>query len=178
VIIGALGLGVGAFFYFGSNVTFGNLPSINPSSPPGTPDISTDLAQGYINTELHRTIQAKPVDLLGLATLTDLVLEVRDNSQIYAQARVKSPVAEFDVGITEQISVQNNLIIVRSVGNPKLGNATISVNINDIINAINANIVQPQINKYLTNTTVNGRSLKLLGLSTTPGIITAKFNVQ
>jgi hypothetical protein len=177
--VGAVGLGVGAVFFLGATITSGGpLPSINPSSPPGTPDISTDLSQGYINAELHRSIQAKPVDLIGLATLTDLVLEIRDNSQIYAQASVKSSVAEFKVGITEQISVQNNLIIVRSVGNPQFGNATIPVNINDIINAINANLVQPQINKYLTNTTVNGRSLKLIGLSTIPGIITAKFNVQ
>ena len=115
---------------------------------------------------------------MNVATLTSLVLEVRDNQQVFVTARVHTILGDFDIGINEAVSVQNGLVVVRSTGEPRLGSTNIPINLTDVVNAINTLEVQPQINKYVTNVTVDGRVLKLIGLTTTTGIITAKFNVQ
>ena len=174
--MGILGLVGGVFLLFGASTA--SQPLVVPTNVPGTPDIATQLSQSYLNTEIQRNLQGTSIKLLNVATLTSLVLDVRDNQQVFVTARVHTVLGDFDIGITEAVSVQNGLVVVRSTGEPRLGSTNIPINLTDVVNAINTLEVQPQINKYVTNVTVDGRVLKLIGLTTTTGIITAKFNVQ
>ncbi len=175
-VVGVLGLLGGVFLLFGAATA--SQPLSAPPNVPGTPDIATQLSQTYLNTEIKRNLQGTSIKLLNVATLTGLVLDVRDNQQVLVTARVHTLLGDFDIGITEAVSVQDGQVVVRSTGEPRLGSTTIPINLNDAVNAINTLEVQPQINKYVTNVTVDGRILKLIGLTTTTGIITAKFNVQ
>jgi len=175
-VVGVLGLLAGIFLLFGAATA--SQPLTAPTNVPGTPDIATQLSQTYLNTKIKLNLQGTSIKLLNVATLTGLVLDVRDNQQVLVTARVHTVLGDFDIGITETVSVKNGLVVVRSTGEPRLGSTNIPINLADVVNAINTLEVQPQINKYVTNVTVDGRVLKLTGLTTTIGIITAKFNVQ
>lgn len=178
-IIG-IGLGMvlvlgGGYFYFSSPTSSQTLV-LPPFS--GNPDIQIELSQEYLNSEISNNLKANPLKLLNIISLKGLTLAIQPNSQIQINGLLNTPITDLTLGITEQVSSSNGLVVVKSVGNPRLGNNNLPFDINSLVDELNRNEIQPQINQYVTKAAVNGRTLRLTSLTTISGALVAKFQAQ
>jgi hypothetical protein len=175
-VVGVVALALGSLWYFGSAPTNNPLP-VRPT-PAGQADITAQISEGYINTEIQRQIKSNPVSLGGVIGLKDLVVNVRAGNLIDVQLKVGSPVADFDISLTERVAVADGQITLRAEGNPKVGNGNIPIDITQIINVVNRDIIQPRLNDAAAKIAVNGRNLRLVDITTANQIITVKLNAQ
>jgi hypothetical protein len=175
-IVGVIALALGALWYFGSAPSTNPLP-VRPT-PTGTPDITAQINEGYINIEIQRQIKSNPINLGGVVGLKDLVISIKPNNLIDVQVKVGSPVADFDVSLTERVAVADGQITLRAEGNPRVGNGNIPIDITQIVNVVNRDIIQPRLNDAAAKIQVNGRNLRLIDINTTNQIITVKLNAQ
>ena len=173
VIIGGA---VVAFLYFYN--PNGNNPLPRPSNAPGTPDISATLSQQYINNEISRQLKSQPFKA-GTVTLNDVTITVQNNAQVDIALRANyNGLANFDLTVTEQLTVQNGLIKLTVVGQPKLTNGQLPPGVDGILQQINTQFIEPKLNQQVTQIAINQRNLKLVGLTSTPGLLTVQANVQ
>ncbi len=169
--------GIAVFFLYFYNPN-GNQPLPRPTNPSGTPDITATLSQQYLNNEISRSFAGKPFKA-GSVDLKDVVITVKADSLIDVAMRATyGGVANFDLTITEQVIIQNGQIRLTIAGQPKLTNGQLPPGVDAILQQINTQAIEPKINTLVNQITVNGRTLKLTGISSTPGLLTVQSNLQ
>jgi hypothetical protein len=174
-VLGLITLALGALWYFGTAPSNSPLP-VRPT-PTGTPDISAQISEGYINTEIQRQIRSTNYTL-GVVNLKDIVINIRQGNLIDVQVRVGSPVADFDITLTERVAVADGQITLKAEGNPKVGNGNIPIDLTQIINVVNRDIIQPRLNDAAAKVQINGRTLRLNDISTNNQLIIVRLNAQ
>lgn len=175
-ILGVIALLLGALWYFGTGKDSAPLP-VRPTAT-GTPDIAAQISESYLNTEIKRQIKANPVTIGGVVGLSDLVVKIQPGNLLEVQAKIGSPIADFDVTINERIAVQNGQIVLRAEGNPTVGKGNLPIDVSLVVNVINRDVVQPRINEAAAKVQINGRLLRLTEISTITQLITVKLQVQ
>lgn len=171
VIIG----GVAVFFLYFYNPN-PNAPLPRPAAQSGTPDIAATLSQTYLNREIAQALNGKPYDAGGIL-IRDIVVEIKGDSQMDVTMRASTGPATFDLQVTESLAVQNGKIKISVVGQPKVTGGALPPGINQILNQVNSQFIEPQINNQISSLAINGRPLQLTGLTSQPGLITLQTNV-
>ncbi len=167
--------GVAVFFLYFYNPN-NNQPLARPPAQAGTPDIQATLSQTYLNNEIARQLNGQPLKV-GAVNLQDVVIQVKDNSQIEVKLRASSGPASFDLTVTEQLVIQNGKVGLNVIGQPQLTNGQVPPGVNGILEQINSNFIEPQINNQVTQIQLNKRPIRLTAISTQVGFITVSANV-
>ncbi len=175
-VVAAVIAGVTVFFLYFYNPDPLNGPLNRPPEQSGTPDINATLSQTYLNKEITRQLNGKPIKA-GPVEIRDLVINIQANSRIEIQVRAASGPVTFDLSITEQVSIQNGQVKLDATGQPKITGGQLPVGVNTIVEAINTQFVEPQINQQVSKIAVNGRPVRLLDLTTSPGFLNIKANI-
>lgn len=170
-----LTLGFGYFYLVSSSS--GAVLIVPPNS--GNPDITIELSQEYLNSQISSNLKANPVKLLNIVSVKGLTLGINPNSQIDVNGLLNTPLGDVTLGITEQVSASNGLVVVKSIGKPRLGNNNLPFDINGLVDELNRDFIQPQINQYVKKSAnANGKPFLLTGLSTISGALVADFQAQ
>lgn len=173
----ALVLGALAYFFLYIYNPNPNQPLPRPPEQAGTPDITATLSESYLNKEIARQLQSRAVRA-GPVELSDVVIKVLNNAQIEVTMRAKSGPASFDLTVTEQVSVQGGQVQLVAVGQPRATSGQLPPGINAILDQVNNEFIEPQINQQLTQITINSRNVRLTGLTSSPGLLTVRANIQ
>lgn len=176
-VVAAIIAGAVVFFLYFYNSVNPDNPLTRPANQVGTPDFNATISQTYLNKEIARQLSGNPIKA-GPVEIRDMVLRVQNNSRIEVDVRASTGPITFDMTITEQVSVQNGQIKLNAVGQPKLLGGQLPPGVNAIVEAINSQFVEPQINQKVAQINVNQQAIQLLDISTSPGFINVKANVQ
>ena len=163
------------FLYFYNPNPTNPLP--RPAAQTGTPDLSATLSQTYVNREIEKALAAKPYQV-GALTVRDIVVEVKSDSQMDVTMRASAGPATFDLLVTESLVVQDGKVRVAVVGQPKVTGGTLPIATGQLMNQVNTQFIEPNINNQVSALNINGGSLQLTAISTTPGQITIAGNVS
>jgi hypothetical protein len=139
------------------------------------PDLSATLSESYLNAEIAKELKTNSPSLAGIVSVKDIVVKILPNEQIEVAARVGNPFVDFDITITESMSVINGQIALKAIGQPKVGKGNLPFDLNSVVQGINNLVVEPQINKNVANVKVNDRILKLIDLQTAAGLVTVRY---
>lgn len=148
-----------------------------PADQPGTPDLAATLSQTYLNREISRQLSGKPFDT-GSVLIRDIVVQVKGDAQMELTMRASTGPATFDLVVTEGLTVENGRIKISIIGQPKVTGGALPPAVNQVLERVNTQFIEPQINNQLTQININRRPLQLTGISSAPGFITVRANVQ
>lgn len=175
-VVAAVIAGVTVFFLYFYNPN-PDAPLARPADQAGTPDINATLSQTYLNREISRQLSGKPFKA-GPVDIRDVVVKVQADNRLDINMRASSGPATFDLSVTEQLTVENGKVVINVVGQPKVTGGQLPPSINSVLEAVNTQFVEPQINNQVTQITLNQRPIKLVGISSTPGFLMLKANVE
>ncbi|HEX2916529.1 MAG TPA: hypothetical protein VH186_37565 [Chloroflexia bacterium] len=161
------------YFYNGNSAAG---PLARPAPQSGTSDINTTLSQTFLNRVIQQQLSASPVKA-GMVDISDMVLRVQANNQIDIDLKAVTGPVNFNVTVTEQLSVSGGHIRLEAVGQPRLLGGQLPPGINTIINVVNTAFIEPSLNQQVTQILVNKRPIQLTGISTTPGFLIVQANV-
>lgn len=170
-------LAVGGIFFFYFYNPNPSAPLPRPAEQTGTPDLSATLSQTYINREISKALAAKPYQV-GVLTIRDIVVEIKSDSQMDVTLRASAGPATFDLLVTESLAVQAGKVRVAVVGQPKVTGGALPVAAGQVMNQVNSQFIEPNINNQVSALNINGGSLQLTGINTSPGLITITGNVS
>lgn len=168
--------GAAVFFLYFYNPN-PSAPLARPADQSGTPDLAATLSQTYLNREISRQLNGKPFSA-GNVLIRDIVVQVKGDAQMDLTMRASTGPATFDMQVTEGLTVVNGKIKISIIGQPKVTGGALPAAINQVLDQVNSQFVEPQINTQLNAININQRPLLLTGISSSPGFITVKANVQ
>lgn len=174
-VVAAVLASVAVFFLYFYNPN-PNTPLDRPPDQVGTPDITATLSQTYLNREIQRQLNGQPFKA-GPVEIKDVVLKIQGNSQVEIDLSATSGPASFTLSVTEQVIVQNGRVDLNVIGQPRLTNGTLPPGINSILETVNNQFIEPQINEQVTKIAINQRPIRLIGISSSPGLLTVRANV-
>ncbi len=173
IFLGAFGLFVFALYWFGTPPSNQLLPQRDFN---GVADVGATVSEPYLNTSVAKYLKDNPVNLNGIVSVKEIVLKILPNQQVDASLRVGNGFVDFDIGVTEEIGLRNGKIVLKPVGQPKVGKGNLPVGADKIVELANATLLEPQLNKSLTEIQVDNRKFRLVDISTQSGLISVKFN--
>ncbi len=168
--------GIAFFFLYFYNPN-PNAPLPRPADQAGAPDLTATLSQTYLNKEISRGLNAQPFQA-GNVLIRDIVVQIKANSQMDITMRASTGPATFDLLVTESLAVQNGKIKISIVGQPKVTGGALPPAVNQILDQVNSQFIEPQINNEVAAININQRPLVLTGITSSPGFITVMTNVQ
>jgi hypothetical protein len=157
-----LGILLGIFFtLLASALIVAQIPGIAQSFS-GQPDLAVVIGEGYLNREAANRIGgSQPTDVPGL-TLTGATLDLKPDNRMDLVATFKIEVmfvtADVNATVQNQITVQDGALVINMVGNPKLGNLNVPLNllpfdlegeITRIVDRVNNEMIITEINQSL-----------------------------
>lgn len=175
-VFGVAGVLILAMLIFGTPVSNQSFPNRQPV--PGVPDLSATLSESYLNTATVREIKANPYTIAGIFSLKDINIRVLPGQQFEINAKLGNNLVDFDVTVTESASVVNNKIVLRAIGEPKVGKGNLPISTNQVVQAINDSLIEPQLNRSAATIKVNDRLLTLIDLETQRGLLIVRYNAK
>jgi hypothetical protein len=168
------GVAVFLLYFYNPNPS---APLPRPAEQTGTPDLAATLSQTYLNREIARQLNGKPFKA-GNVLIRDIVVQVKGEAQMDLTMRASSGPATFDLQVTEGLTVENGQIKINIIGQPSVTGGALPPAVNQVLDQVNNQFIEPQINSQLNAININQRPLLLTGISSSPGFITVKANVQ
>ncbi len=175
-VLGVAGILILALLVFGSPVSNQPFPARQPV--PGITDLSATLSESYLNAETLREVKANPYTIAGIFSLKDISIKILPGQQFEINAKLGNSLVDFDVSVTESASVVNNKIVLRAIGEPKVGKGNLPISTNQVVQAINDNLIEPQLNRSAATIKVNDRQLNLIDLETQRGLLIVRYNAR
>lgn len=160
------------------------------NSPPANQltgsDLTVRLTQAYVNREISRAMQTTPLKIMGVAEVTDLMIEFDPGSQVKVTVRLNTAGRDFDFSFKDSLAVVNQKVVLTQVEDVRLEGLNLPLSaLNEVVKQVNQ-LVEAEINRQvgagqpgdcLTCASL-GRIPTLKSLTTESGILIAQFDIE
>lgn len=162
-----------------------NLPLTLPPAS-GKADLTAQVSQEYANREIASILDKKPVNILGVVEIKQVVVQFSPGAVLDANVRVSAFGRQLDFNIKDTVQVRGNQVALTLKEDPKLGGLGLPLGILDgILAQVNASVAS-QLNQLISSLgqakdCVTGQQIgrvpTLLALDSEPGVLNARFAI-
>ncbi|MBN9390609.1 MAG: hypothetical protein J0I20_21440 [Chloroflexi bacterium] len=152
----------------------------------GKADLTAQVSQEYVNREIASALTKKPVNILGVVDVKQVVVEFNPDSVLAADVRIAAFGRQLDFNIKDIVQVRGNQVALTLKEDPKLGGLGLPLGIlNGVLDQVNVSVAS-QLNQLITSlgqakdcTTGQqiGRVPTLLAINSQQGVLNAQFNI-
>ncbi|MDB5081711.1 MAG: hypothetical protein JWP00_3635 [Chloroflexi bacterium] len=163
-----------------------NTTALTLPPPSGKADLTAQVSQEYVNREVAAILNRKPVSILGVVEVKQVVVQFNPNSVLDSNVRVTALGRQFDFIIKNTVEVRGNRVTLKLKEDPKLGGLGLPVGVlSGVVDQVN-NSVADQLNKLVisvgqardcTTGEQIGRVPTLQALDLQPGVLNAQFSI-
>ena len=162
-----------------------NLPlNLPPAS--GKADLTAQVSQEYVNREIASILTKKPVNILGVVEIKQVVVQFSPGSTLDATVRVAALGRQLDFHIKDTVQVRGNQVALTLKEDPKLGFLGLPLGMLDgVLDQVNTSVAS-QLNQLITSVGQAkdcatgqqiGRVPTLMALDVQPGVLNAQFAI-
>jgi hypothetical protein len=161
--------------------------TIPPTS--GKPDLNAQVSQEYVNREIASILTKKPVSILGVVEVKQVVVQFSPGSVMDSKVRVTALGRQFDFNIKDTIEVRGNQVALTLKEDPKLEGLGLGLPVgmlNGVLEQVNASVAS-QLNQLIVSVGMAkdcttgqqiGRVPTLLAVDVQPGVLNAQFAIE
>lgn len=152
----------------------------------GKADLTAQVSQEYVNREIATALTKKPVNILGVVEVKQVVVQFNPGSVLDADVRIAAFGRQLDFNIKDTVQVRGNQVALALKEDPKLGGLGLPLGIlNGVLDQVNMSVAA-QLNQLITSlgqakdcTTGQqiGRVPTLLAIDSQQGVLNAQFNI-